>query len=70
MVPAGLWAELTEYHRGIYGDPSIGGDNPGAGGRVSARNFPAPVVTSAERATAHPSCMSDEFERRIGSALA
>jgi GNAT superfamily N-acetyltransferase len=26
-----LWAELTEYHRGIYGDPSIGGDNPGAG---------------------------------------
>jgi GNAT superfamily N-acetyltransferase len=26
-----LWAELTEYHRGIYGDPSIGGDDPGAG---------------------------------------
>jgi GNAT superfamily N-acetyltransferase len=25
-----LWAELTEYHRGIYGDPSIGGDDPGA----------------------------------------
>jgi GNAT superfamily N-acetyltransferase len=26
-----LWAELTEYHRGIYGDPSIGGDDPGSG---------------------------------------
>ncbi len=26
-----LWAELTEHHRGIYGDPSIGGDDPGAG---------------------------------------
>jgi GNAT superfamily N-acetyltransferase len=25
-----LWAELTEYHRSIYGDPSIGGDDPGA----------------------------------------
>src|SRR5215469_15131140 len=26
-----LWAELTEYHRGIYRDSSIGGDDPGAG---------------------------------------
>ena len=26
-----LWAELTEYHRTIYGDSSIGGDDPGAG---------------------------------------
>jgi GNAT superfamily N-acetyltransferase len=26
-----LWAELTEYHRSIYGDLSIGGDDPGAG---------------------------------------
>jgi GNAT superfamily N-acetyltransferase len=26
-----LWAELTEYHQSIYGDPSIGGDDPGAG---------------------------------------
>ena len=26
-----LWNELTEYHRGIYGDPAIGGDDPGAG---------------------------------------
>jgi GNAT superfamily N-acetyltransferase len=26
-----LWSELTEYHRRIYGDPSIGGDDPGAG---------------------------------------
>jgi GNAT superfamily N-acetyltransferase len=26
-----LWTELTEYHRGIYGDPSIGGNDPGAG---------------------------------------
>ena len=26
-----LWAELTEYHRRIYGDSSIGGDDPGAG---------------------------------------
>ena len=26
-----LWAELTEYHRRIYGDPSIGGEDPGVG---------------------------------------
>jgi GNAT superfamily N-acetyltransferase len=26
-----LWAELTEYHRRIYRDPSIGGKDPGAG---------------------------------------
>jgi GNAT superfamily N-acetyltransferase len=26
-----LWAELTLYHRSIYGDPSIGGDDPGSG---------------------------------------
>jgi len=26
-----LWAELTEYHRSIYGDSSIGGDDPGTG---------------------------------------
>lgn len=26
-----LWVELTEHHRRIYGDPSIGGDDPGAG---------------------------------------
>lgn len=26
-----LWAELTEHHRRIYGDPSIGGDDPGSG---------------------------------------
>jgi GNAT superfamily N-acetyltransferase len=26
-----LWAELTEYHRRIYGDFSIGGEDPGAG---------------------------------------
>ena len=26
-----LWTELTEYHRSIYGDPSIGGDDPGEG---------------------------------------
>jgi GNAT superfamily N-acetyltransferase len=26
-----IWVELTEYHRSIYGDPSIGGDDPGAG---------------------------------------
>jgi GNAT superfamily N-acetyltransferase len=24
-----LWVELTEHHRRIYGDPSIGGDDPG-----------------------------------------
>ena len=24
-----LWAELTEWHRQIYQDPSIGGDDPG-----------------------------------------
>lgn len=26
-----LWEELTKYHRDIYGDPSIGGDDPGSG---------------------------------------
>jgi GNAT superfamily N-acetyltransferase len=26
-----LWVELTEHHRRLYGDPSIGGDDPGAG---------------------------------------
>ena len=26
-----LWAELTEYHRRIYGDSSIGGADPGSG---------------------------------------
>jgi GNAT superfamily N-acetyltransferase len=26
-----LWKELTQYHRSIYGDPSIGGEDPGAG---------------------------------------
>jgi hypothetical protein len=26
-----LWTELTEHHRRIYGNPSIGGDDPGAG---------------------------------------
>ena len=24
-----LWAEMTQRHRDIYNDPSIGGDNPG-----------------------------------------
>lgn len=26
-----LWAELTQRHRDIYGDPTIGGDDPGRG---------------------------------------
>lgn len=26
-----LWRELTEYHQSLYGDPTIGGDDPGAG---------------------------------------
>ena len=26
-----LWAELTQHHRDIYEDPSIGGDDPGRG---------------------------------------
>ncbi len=26
-----LWVELTEHHRRIFGDPSIGGEDPGAG---------------------------------------
>lgn len=25
-----LWAELTQRHRDIYGDPTIGGEDPGA----------------------------------------
>ena len=24
-----LWAQMTQHHRDIYNDPSIGGDNPG-----------------------------------------
>jgi GNAT superfamily N-acetyltransferase len=31
VVCRSLWAELTVYHRRIYGDSSIGGDDPGAG---------------------------------------
>lgn len=27
----GLWVELTEHHRRIYGAPTIGGDDPGSG---------------------------------------
>jgi GNAT superfamily N-acetyltransferase len=27
----GLWVELTEHHRRLYDDPTIGGDDPGAG---------------------------------------
>jgi GNAT superfamily N-acetyltransferase len=27
----GLWAELTEHHRELYTDPTIGGEDPGAG---------------------------------------
>jgi GNAT superfamily N-acetyltransferase len=30
-VCRGLWAELTDHHRQLYGDPSIGGDDPGSG---------------------------------------
>ena len=26
-----LWVELTQRHREIYGDPGIGGDDPGGG---------------------------------------
>jgi GNAT superfamily N-acetyltransferase len=26
-----LWAELTRWHRALYDDPSIGGDDPGSG---------------------------------------
>jgi GNAT superfamily N-acetyltransferase len=26
-----LWAELTEHHRRLYGDSTIGGDDPGGG---------------------------------------
>ena len=26
----GLWAELTEHHRRLYDDPTIGGDDPGS----------------------------------------
>ena len=26
-----LWHDLTQHHRDIYGDPTIGGDDPGSG---------------------------------------
>jgi N-acetylglutamate synthase-like GNAT family acetyltransferase len=26
-----LWTDLTDWHRGLYAEPSIGGDDPGAG---------------------------------------
>jgi GNAT superfamily N-acetyltransferase len=26
-----LWVELTQHHREIYGDPTIGGEDPGSG---------------------------------------
>ena len=32
-----LWAELTEHHRRIYGDPSIGGADPGSDSTHTSR---------------------------------
>jgi len=33
-----LWAELTLHHQDIYGDPAIGGDEPGRGFEVYLNN--------------------------------
>jgi GNAT superfamily N-acetyltransferase len=33
-----LWAELTQRHRDIYEDPTIGGDDPGSGIELYLKN--------------------------------
>jgi GNAT superfamily N-acetyltransferase len=35
----GLWAELTRWHRELYDDPSIGGDDPASGFEEYLKEF-------------------------------
>jgi N-acetylglutamate synthase-like GNAT family acetyltransferase len=44
-----LWAELTRWHRALYDDPSIGGDDPGSGFDRYREDFAAARLWVAER---------------------
>lgn len=44
-----LWAELTRWHRALYDDPSIGGDDAGAGFDDYVREFARAWLWVAER---------------------
>src|SRR5262249_5397784 len=43
-----LWAELTQWHRELYGDPDIGGSNPRAAFHVYLSEAPEGSVFGAE----------------------
>jgi GNAT superfamily N-acetyltransferase len=45
-----LWAELTRWHRALYDDPSIGGDDAGAGFDDYVREFAEARLWVADRA--------------------
>lgn len=75
-----LWVQLTERHRLIYGDPAIGGDDPGRGlddylANPSRRATWVAVVDGApvgmagligdgEEATVEPAVVAEEFRSR------
>jgi GNAT superfamily N-acetyltransferase len=44
-----LWAELTRWHRALYDDPSIGGDDPGSGFDSYLDDFAGARLWVAER---------------------
>jgi N-acetylglutamate synthase-like GNAT family acetyltransferase len=44
-----LWAELTRWHRALYDDPSIGGDDPGSGFDRYLDDYSAARLWVAER---------------------
>jgi GNAT superfamily N-acetyltransferase len=48
-APCGaLWAELTGWHRELYDDPSLGGDDPGSGFDPHVEVFADPRLWVAE----------------------
>jgi N-acetylglutamate synthase-like GNAT family acetyltransferase len=44
-----LWAELTRWHRALYDDPSLGGDDPGSGFDRYREDYAAARLWIAER---------------------
>jgi len=44
-----LWAELTRWHRALYDDPSLGGDDPGSGFDRYREDFAEARLWVAER---------------------
>jgi N-acetylglutamate synthase-like GNAT family acetyltransferase len=44
-----LWAELTRWHRALYDDPSLGGEDPGSGFDRYREDFPEARLWVAER---------------------